>query len=150
GVPYHLWVPSDSKRVLFTPQMEYWLQQWEELHGKIGAERFDLQVCKEAVKVDEATGVPGLTGVGARKGKLHALDRSSYLEAPKDLAAWAREAAATEGPEPAPGLKVSSLEIHFPDVDRERIISRAIVKLPPDSGLKPSTDATPYYRLIVE
>ena len=64
GEPFHLWVPSDSKRALYTPQMEYWLQQWEELHGRIGAERFDLQVCKEAKKVDEATGVPGLTGVG--------------------------------------------------------------------------------------
>ncbi|MFL6234235.1 MAG: hypothetical protein ACJ76N_13955, partial [Thermoanaerobaculia bacterium] len=59
GVPFHLWGPADSKRALFTPQMEYWLQQWEELHGHIGAVRFDLQVCKEAKKVDEATGVPG-------------------------------------------------------------------------------------------
>lgn len=150
GVPFHLWVPSDSKRALFTPQMEYWLQQWEELHGRIGAERFDLQVCKEARKVDEATGVPGLTGVGVRASKVRPKDNSSYLAPPKDLAAWARQAAATQVPAAAPTLKVASTEMHFPDSDRERIVARAIVQLPPDAGLKPSTDAKPYIRLIVE
>ena len=150
GVPFHLWIPSDSKRILFTSQMEYWLQQWEELHNQIGAERFDLQVCKEAKKVDEATGVPGLTGVGARRGKLHAIDNSSWLAPPKEVAAWAREAAATEIPDPAPALKVTSVEMHFPDSDRERIIARALVQLPPSSGVKLSADAKPYVRLIVE
>ena len=33
GEPYQLWLPSDPKRALYTPQMEYWLQQWEELRG---------------------------------------------------------------------------------------------------------------------
>lgn len=150
GVPYHLWIPSDSKRILFTSQMEYWLQQWEELHNQIGAERFDLQVCKEAKKVDEATGVPGLTGVGARRGKLHAIDNSSWLAPPKEVASWAREAAATAIPDPAPALKVASVEMHFPDSDRERIISRALVQLPPGSGVKLSADAKPYVRLVVE
>ncbi|HET9209959.1 MAG TPA: VWA domain-containing protein [Thermoanaerobaculia bacterium] len=150
GVPFHLWVPVDSKRVLFTPQMEYWLQQWEELHGRIGAERFDLQVCKEAKKIDEATGVPGLTGVGSRKSKFHPIDNSSWLAAPKELAAWAREAAATEIPDAAPALKVAAADLHFPDSDGQRIVARALVRLPPDSGVKPSADATPYVRLIVE
>jgi Ca-activated chloride channel homolog len=150
GVPYHLWIPSDSKRILFTSQMEYWLQQWEELHDRIGAERFDLQVCKEAKKVDEATGVPGLTGVGSRKSHFHPIDNSSWLAPPKEVASWAREAAATEVPDPAPALKVASVEMHFPDSDRERIIARALVQLPPSSGVKLSADAKPYVRLIVE
>ncbi|HEY2291584.1 MAG TPA: VWA domain-containing protein [Thermoanaerobaculia bacterium] len=154
GVPFHLWVPADSKRILFTPQMEYWLQQWEELHSQIGAERFDLQVCKEAKKVDDATGVPGLTGVGARRGKLHAIDNSSWLAAPKEVAAWAREAAATVVPDPAPALKVASVDVHFPDSDRERIIARALVQLPPSSGVKPAPatveGSKPYIHLVVE
>ncbi|HEY3568336.1 MAG TPA: VWA domain-containing protein [Thermoanaerobaculia bacterium] len=150
GVPYHLWLPSDSKRVLFTSQMEYWLQQWEELHSQIGAERFDLQVCKEAKKVDEATGVPGLTGVGSRKSKFHPIDNSSWLAPPKEVASWAREAATTEVPDPAPALKIGSAEMRFPDSDGQRIVTRALVQLPPDSGVKPSTDAKPYVRLIVE
>jgi Ca-activated chloride channel family protein len=150
GVPFHLWVPVDSKRSLFTPQMEYWLQQWEELHGRIGAERFDLQVCKEAKKVDEATGVPGLTGVGTRASKIRPKDNSSYLAPPKELADWAREAAATEVPNASPELKVASAEMHFPDSDGQRIVARAVIQLPPDSGLKPSADAQPYLRLVVE
>ncbi|HEY4596875.1 MAG TPA: hypothetical protein VIJ02_10770, partial [Thermoanaerobaculia bacterium] len=154
GVPFHLWVPADSKRILFTPQMEYWLQQWEELHDRIGAERFDLQVCKEAKKIDEATGVPGLTGVGARRGKLHAIDNSSWLAAPKEVAAWAREAAATAVADPAPALKVASFDMHFPDSDRERIITRALVQLPPGSGVKPAPATAegikPLLHLVVE
>jgi Ca-activated chloride channel family protein len=149
-VPYHLWVPSDSKRVLFTSQMEYWLQQWEELHSQIGAERFDLQVCKEARKVDEATGVPGLTGIGSRKSKFHPIDNSSYLAPPKEVASWARGAATTEVPNPSPALKVTSAEMHFPDSAGQRIVARAIVQLPPGSGVKPSAEAKPYVRLIVE
>ncbi|MFL6235578.1 MAG: VWA domain-containing protein, partial [Thermoanaerobaculia bacterium] len=112
--------------------------------------RFDLQVCKEAKKVDEATGVPGLTGVGVRASKIRPKDNSSYLAAPKDLAAWAREAAATEVPNASPELKVKSAEMHFPDSDRQRIVARMLVQLPPDSGLKPSADAKPYLRLVVE
>jgi VWFA-related protein len=150
GVPYHLWVPIDSKRVLFTPQMEYWLQQWEELHDRIGAVRFDLQVCKEAKKIDEATGVPGLTGVGSRKSKLRPVDNSSYLAAPKELASWAREAATTEVPDPSPPLKIASAEMHFPDGEGQRIVARALVQLPPDSGVKPSAEEKPYVRLVVE
>ena len=150
GVPFHLWVPSDSKRILFTPQMEYWLQQWEELHGRIGAERFDLQVCKEAKKVDEATGVPGLTGVGVRASKVRPKDNSSYLAPPKDLAAWAREAAKSGPANPAPELKVASAEMHFPDSDGQRIVSRVLVQLPADAGFKLSTDEKPVVRLVVE
>jgi Ca-activated chloride channel homolog len=150
GMPFRLWVPADSKRALFTPQMEYWLEQWEELHGRISGDRFDIQVCKQAKKIDEATGIPGLTGVGSRTSKIRARDNSSYLAAPKDLAVWARAAAATEVPTPAPPLKIASAEMHFPESDRERIVARALVQLPPDAGLKPSADATPYVRLTVE
>src|SRR5262249_27826898 len=120
GVPFHLWAPADSKRILFTSQLEYWLQQWEELHDRIGAERFDLQVCKEARKIDDATGVPGLTGVGSRKLHFHPIDNASWLGAPKELATWAREAATTEVADPAPALKVASVDMHFPDSDRQR------------------------------
>lgn len=149
GVPFRLWIPSDSKRALFTSQMEYWLQQWEEYRGRVG-ERFDLQVCKQAKKIDEATGVPGLTGAGTRASKVRPKDNSSYLAPPKELATWARQAAATQIPDASPTLKVASTEMHFPDSDRERIVARAIVQLPPDAGLKPSADAKPYLRLIVE
>jgi Ca-activated chloride channel family protein len=150
GEPFHLWVPSDSKRVLFTPQMEYWLQQWEELHGRIGAERFDLQVCKEAKKVDEATGVPGLTGVGSRRSKFHPKDNSSFLAPPKEVADWARGAAETPLPTVSPDLKIASVDVHFPESDGQRILTRTLVQLPPNAGFKLSSDAKPSARLIVE
>jgi VWFA-related protein len=153
GEPYRLWLPSDAKRALYTSQMEYWLQQWEELRGQISAERFDLQVCKQAKKVDEATGVPGLTGALAwKKSKIHPRDNSEFLAPPKDLAAWASEAAAGKAPAPPPVLKIASAEVHFPDRDGQRILTRELVQLPPDAGFKPSLEKekNPTIRLTVE
>ena len=150
GEPFHLWVPSDSKRVLFTPQMEYWLQQWEELHGRIGAERFDLQVCKEAKKVDEATGVPGLTGVGSRRANFHPRDNSAFLAPPKEVADWARVAAETKVPNASADLKIAAVDVHFPDRDGQRILTRTLVRLPPNAGFRLSSDAQPLVRLVVE
>ena len=150
GEPFHLWVPSDSKRVLFTPQMEYWLQQWEELGGNSVAERFDLQVCKEAKKVDEATGVPGLTGAGSRRSKFRPRDNSAFLAPPKEVADWARVAAETRLPNVSPELKIGSVDVHFPESDGQRILTRALVQLPADAGFKLSADAKPSARLVVE
>jgi Ca-activated chloride channel family protein len=152
GAPYKLWLPSDSKADLYTPMMEYWLQQWEELRGNISAVRFDLQNCKEAKNVDEATGVPGLTGATDYRGrsKIRPRDNSYFIRPPKDLAQWAREAAATEVPNPAPELKVTSAAVHFPEREGQRIVARALVELPPNAGYKLSTDAKPMVRLTVE
>jgi Ca-activated chloride channel family protein len=150
GEPYQLWLPSDAKRVLYTPMMEYWLQQWEELRGTISAVRFDLQNCKEARKVDDATGVPGLTGAKSWKGsRIRPKDNSAFLVPPKDLAVWVREAAATEVPSQAPPLKIASADMHFPDRDGQRVVARALVQLPPDAGYKLSADKTPMVRLTV-
>jgi Ca-activated chloride channel family protein len=148
---YHLWVPSDGKAALYTPLMQYWLQQWEELRNQISAVRFDLQNCKEAKKVDEATGVPGLTGALSWKGsRIRPKDTSSFLAPPKDLAAWVHAAVATEVPNAAADLKVASAEVHFPDREGQRVVSRVLVQLPPDAGFKPSADKIPLIRLTVE
>jgi Ca-activated chloride channel family protein len=150
GEPYQLWLPSDAKRVLYTPMMEYWLQQWEELRSTISAVRFDLQNCKEARKVDEATGVPGLTGAKSWRGsRIRPKDNSAFLVPPKDLAGWARVAAATELPAPAAPLKIASADMHFPDRDGQRVVARALVQLPPDAGYKLSEDKAPMVRLTV-
>ncbi|HEV7786070.1 MAG TPA: hypothetical protein VGQ28_12080, partial [Thermoanaerobaculia bacterium] len=95
GRPWKLWLPSESKRALYTPLMEYYLQQWEELPAGWSAVRFDLQNCKEAKHLDEATGVPGLTGALAARGRhrIHPKDASGFVAPPKDLARWATEAA---------------------------------------------------------
>ncbi|MFL6196882.1 MAG: VWA domain-containing protein [Thermoanaerobaculia bacterium] len=151
--PYRLWLPSDSKRALYTEMMQYWLQQWEELRGKIMAVRFDIQNCKQTRLVDDATGVPGLTGAleSRRKGsRIRPKDNSSFLARPADLAAWAREAAATELPPLPPELKGASAQLRFPERDGQRMIARTLVSLPPDAGFKLSEDPRPVARLVVE
>lgn len=151
GQPYRLWVPSDSKRSLYTPLMEYWLEQWEELRGRIRAVRFDLQNCDEAKDVDEATGVPGLTGALAGSGsRVRPKDNSFFLQPPPDLARWAREAAATELPPLAPELKVAAAQMQFPDKQGQRVIARALVALPADAGFKLAEDPQKMVKLVVE
>jgi Ca-activated chloride channel homolog len=139
--PWRLWQPIDSKRVLYTPLMEYWLEQWEELRGRIRAVRFDKQNCSQVEAVDRATGVPGLTGArpnpNAYQGK--ALDNSRFLDPPKDLARWARDAAATELPgETPPPLKLGEIELRFPRAEGQRLLTRAVVPLAEDSGAQPA------------
>ena len=148
---WKLWLPSDSKRGLYTPLMEYYLEQWEELPSGISAVRFDLQNCKEAKHLDEATGVPGLTGAVASRGRhrIRPRDASQFLAPPKDLARWAKEAAATELPALAPHLKVAAAEMRFPDRDGQRIVSRALVSLPADAGFRLAPEK-PEVHLVVE
>jgi VWFA-related protein len=136
--PYKLWVPADSKRVLYTPQMEYWLEQWEELRGRIRAVRFDKQNCKEVDRVDQATGVPGLTGAlpAPKAYRIRPRDASAFLAPPADLARWSREAAVTELLSSPSELKLASAEIRFPARAEQRIVSRALLQIGPDAGYK--------------
>lgn len=134
--PYKLWLPTDSKRALYTPQMEYWLEQWEELRGRIRAVRFDKQNCNEVERVDEATGVPGLTGALAspKAYRIRTKDASSFLTPPADLARWTREAAVTELLSTASELKLASAQMRFPARAEQRIIARALLQIEPDAG----------------
>jgi len=133
GEPYRLWLPLDSKRALYTSNMEYWLEQWEELRGYISGARFDLQVCEEAAKkIDRATGVPGLTGAHSSGAgfTIKPIDNGYYLATPKDLAAWAVAAAATKAPPVPNPLEVSDFELHFPELQGQRMRVRALLQVP--------------------
>ncbi len=143
GEPFRLWIPSDSKRVLYIPQMEYWLMQWEELRGRIQAVRFDIQTCREsALKIDKASGVPGLTGAKPYKGfTVKPIDNSSAIEAPRDLAAWARDAAATDAPPAPPAVEISSFDLAFPDRDGQRIRMAAQLQIDPQGLQLTSTES---------
>jgi hypothetical protein len=150
GRPWKLWLPGESKRVLYTPLMEYYLQQWEELPSYVSAVRFDLQNCKEVKRLDEATGVPGLTGAleVRKRHRIHPRDASGFLAQPKDIARWATEAANTELPSLSPRLKVGSVEMHFPDRDGQRVVSRALISMPV-TGIKLASER-PEVHLVVE
>ncbi len=138
--PFRAWTPNDGKRALYTPEMEYWLEQWEELHGVVGR-RFDLQLCKQTQLIDRVTGIAGLTGKRGGGGEsaaaaLHAYAKrpggqegEGLLDPPGDLARWARQAAATPvGTLPAT-LTVRSLELQFPEWANQRILARAIAEV---------------------
>ena len=136
--PWKLWVPTDSKKVLYTDLMEYWMQQWEELRGRIYIERLDIQNCREALKVDEATGIRGISGATDNPNVrwIKPKDAKVFLAPPQDLAAWARAAAATELADQAPPLEITSLEFRFPDLAKQRMTVRSYIALPP-GGLRP-------------
>ncbi|MFL6292647.1 MAG: VWA domain-containing protein [Thermoanaerobaculia bacterium] len=136
--PWKLWLPTDSKKALYTDIMEYWMMQWEELRGRIYIERIDLQNCKEAREVDDATGIRGVSGATDNKNLswIKPRDASAFLAPPKDLAAWARAAAETKVPEPPPAMEVTSLDFRFPDMAKQRMTVRAYLAVPP-GGLKP-------------
>jgi VWFA-related protein len=150
--PYRMWDSTDSKRILYSPEMEYWLQQWEENRGFSFGRRFDRQVCKEAELVDKATGVNGLTGKhgsGDSKGRrLHGMrpggaDGEGFLDPPSDLGRWVHDAASGEG-KPATAanapnavnaakaqapLAVPGFEVEFPERAGQRMMARGIVQV---------------------
>ncbi|HET9226410.1 MAG TPA: VWA domain-containing protein [Thermoanaerobaculia bacterium] len=136
--PWKLWFPTDSKKALYTDLMEYWMMQWEELRGRIYIERLDVQNCREALKVDEATGVRGVSGAtdNPNLSWIKPKDPRGFLAAPKDLAAWARAAVATELPDLPPPLEITSLDFRFPDFEKQMMTVRSYIALPP-GGLQP-------------
>jgi len=120
--------------VMYNREMEYWLEQWEELRGRIRAKRFDLQTCPETRQVDKATGVAGLSGyLPGRPTRDQVL---SALAPPDDLALWAKEAA-RERVSKIPELAgVVDLKIVFPDQINQRIVTRFQVTVPADTMLE--------------
>lgn len=120
GLPWKLWDPYDSKRALYTSQMEYFLEQWEESNGRLfSAVRFDLQSCEETRRVDRATGVRALRLYDRERPE--AEDFLRFLDPPADLARWVKVAAATSldaVPEP---LDARLLEAQFPERRGQRI-----------------------------
>lgn len=139
GQPYRLWVPPQSKRVMYNREMEYWLQQWEELRGRIRAKRFDLQTCPETRQVDRATGVAGLRGY--LPGRPTRDEVLSALAPPDDLAAWARRAAQERVPETPELLGIEDLEIVFPDKINQRIVTRFQATVPAGTALETTFNA---------
>jgi VWFA-related protein len=171
GEPWRMWNLFDSKRALYSDQMGYWLDQWEEAGRGFGVRRFDLQVCKETRLVDAATGIQGIAGGRRGRGGLGSGERKSYagnpyglrpwaapgeregfLDPPRDLARWAHEAAATSVPAAPPALATGALDLQFPERDGQRIVVRALLRLADAARLKPVTNelGKPELTLIAE
>lgn len=140
-LPFRLWVPWDTKGVLYTSEMEYYLQQWEALHAQIrpGTKRFDRQLCPDARLVDRVTGVDGLRRPLDEAPSPQAL--RATLAPPDDLDAWALKAAKTSLQEAPPKLEIAKVEFFFPQREGQRIQARVRLTLPPDAPLQPYTGA---------
>ena len=136
---FQLWLPELTKRALYMPEMEYWLEQYEELRGLIRARRFDLQVCEEARRVDRVTGIHGLFDF--RRQRPTTTSVRAWLTPPQDLDAWAVAAAADQVPAP-PTLELEDPIVTFPARSGQRILTRILLSLPPGAAFKPFVDDT--------
>jgi VWFA-related protein len=137
--PFVVWMPSDGKRPLYTDEMEYWLTQWEELRNNPrvsfrSRDTFDIQLCKDARKVNEATGISAISGFAEKRPNDAAIE--ALVAPPSDRAAWAKAAAATVLPAPPPPLDGTTLEILFPTARGQRIVARVLAVLPPGAPLE--------------
>lgn len=137
GAVWRLWSPYDGKRVLYTSEMEYFLEQWEEYAsvGAIRGRRFDRQACQDSPRVDRATGVDGLTDFRQDRPSQEQID--AYLDPPADRALWARQALAGEPVDPRTVLELGDLTVDFPARDQQRLVARFEVRLPADARIEP-------------
>ena len=136
---FQLWLPELTKRALYMPEMEYWLEQYEELRGLLRARRFDLQVCEEARRVDRVTGIHGLFDFRRQRPSTARLQ--AWLRPPEDLDAWAATAA-TDGVEAPAALALEDPIVTFPARSGQRILTRILLSLPPGAAFEPFVDDT--------
>jgi VWFA-related protein len=130
GAHWLAWRPTTSKRLLFTEEMEYLLEQVEELNLPMrGRRRPDRQLCEKALEVDRATGVAGLFEF--ERDRMRDADVEALFAPPADLAAWSRGVlAAPAGAAEPPSLPVPEVRIGFPEARDQRLLARLRLTLP--------------------
>lgn len=136
--PFRLWMPEDTKRGLYTYEMEIWLLQWD-LQKQRG-ERIDRFFCPDSARVDQATGIDGLGGRKedrpAEMRWIRPEDRVPRLWGPPSLAAWAREAVETPLPPETERLEVGAVEMDFPNRHKQRLMTRVLIPFPSTAGMR--------------
>lgn len=135
GRHYQAWYPTSSKRALYTEEMEYLLEQIEELRGRIRGKRIDLAICKDAKRVDEISGVSGLFGF--RHDRMRDADVDRWFAPPGDLGLWAKAALAVPETPEAAALPAPELTLSFPDWHDQRLVARFRVRFPAGTPLEP-------------
>ncbi len=144
---FRLWDPFDTKSVLYSSEMEYLLQQYDELRNFISGERFDKQVCKETTLVDYASGVSGLRDF--YRGRPTSAAIRAFLAPPEDLALWARQASETRLPAATtPQLALEPAEVIFPSRAGSLLATRFHLALPASDQLKPTPEGK--LKILVE
>ncbi|MCG8462785.1 MAG: hypothetical protein MI919_41395, partial [Holophagales bacterium] len=128
GEPWQLWLPLDNKSSLYTEEMAYYLEQWEELKRYItGGRRIDRTFCDDSERVDRITGVDSLFGF--RDGRPKDSDLLAWLDPPEDLAAWARKAAGTPLPTEQPIESPVQISLFYPERQGLRMVTRVQAKV---------------------
>lgn len=130
-----VWRPTRSKRTLYVPEMEYLLEQFEELKGRIRGRRPDLQLCREdAERIDALTGIEGMFDF--RRDRLTDAAAEAHLAPPTDLGAWARGVlAAHVAVPPDQRLPEPEVRIGFPEAVGQRLATRFVFTLPAGTRL---------------
>ncbi|MES1242106.1 MAG: VWA domain-containing protein [Acidobacteriota bacterium] len=159
--PFRVWLPIDSKRALYTPDMANWIYDWTAIG--MGGKRIDRRFCPQSADVDAITGIDGLRSRPSEKADLPKEanyhwtapeDRVSELARPADLAVWARKAAETVVSPPPPRLAVETLDMDFPDRREQRMVSRILIGLKPpgaEGGVVAATDeGKPKVRILID
>ncbi|MDX1632355.1 MAG: VWA domain-containing protein [Thermoanaerobaculia bacterium] len=131
---YRLWLPLESKRVLYTREMELWLEEWEEVKGRVRGRRMDRRLCPEAGEVDRAAGISGLSRETEHRPRSSDLLR--YLDAPSDLVAWVRKASATRLPPSGKALEIAGLETIYRERRGFLMDTALVLTFPPDASVE--------------
>ena len=129
---YRVWEPLDAKRDLYSPEMEYLMEQYEELRRLITGRSPDRQLCPDTKLIERATGIRRLTDYARQRPRRE--HYFAWLLPPADLASWAERAAATELPESPPELAVADVGVYFLRRNGQRLTSQIHVNLPPGAG----------------
>jgi Ca-activated chloride channel family protein len=131
---FRRWLPTDSKRPLYSEEMEYLIEQVEELRrmgARIRGKRPDLAFCDDAALLDRVTGVRGLHDF--EPGRMRDADVEARFAPPADLAAWARAALAESTAGEPPALPAPEVAVSYPARRDQRLVARLRLDLPPDS-----------------
>lgn len=125
---FELWLPIESKRVLYTREMEYYMDQYAAVRGAGFRDQPDRFFCPDARRIEQATGIRQLNRY--MRGRPTNEELLAYVAPPEDLAAWARAAARTELPERPEEIPVETLSIYFPNRDGQRIVTAFYLTIP--------------------
>ncbi len=135
---FRIWLPLESKKVLYTQELRFWLEEWEIFKRHLRGKRVDRILCPEAEQVDLVTGVDGL-GAPLPSQPL-SKDLVQWLDAPENLAAWTEAVLAdpvVEGPGALPRPEV---EAYYPERAGLRMKTKLLLTLPADTPLVPFVD----------
>jgi len=135
---YRLWFPTDSKRILYTDEMEYIIEQVEEVGIQKRGLRWLVKVCPNEELVADATGIDLLRGF--RKNRPTDRQVRTFLAPPVSLSTWSQSATATPLPADLRQMDLHDLEILFPDKLQQRMITRFVVSIPSVAGLEITTE----------